>query len=106
MSKKKPKNNISKDKTSSSEDSPAEKKGPNIIYTIVSVAILLSGITFLILGQALKNDVFFFISLGLLGLGIMLLVQRSVYKQSSSTSKSTIKNEEKEEDGLRMRERR
>ncbi|MHA1303761.1 MAG: hypothetical protein ACTSQE_03230 [Candidatus Heimdallarchaeaceae archaeon] len=96
---------MSKGKTSKVEkkEPPAERKKSNLIYNIISYTITLVGVFLLILGQILTIDILFFISLGVLGLGIMLIVQKSVYKQTASTAET--ESQEDDDTGLQLRRR-
>ena len=96
-----------KDGTFDKKEPLAERKRPNIIYITIAATITITGIILFIIGMTTQNEslgsTLFIISLGLIGLGIMLIVQRSVYKQSKTTSKPEKKVENDESLQLRNR---
>lgn len=82
-----------------------KKRSFNIIYTSVMISFFAIGILLLILSNSVfKSDVVFFIALGIIGIGIVLLTQRSVYRQTAGETTASKKDEE--EMGLKLRERR
>ncbi|MHA1865959.1 MAG: hypothetical protein ACTSWZ_05570 [Candidatus Heimdallarchaeaceae archaeon] len=92
----------SKEQNNISEEQE-KKKRKNLIYSIVSYSIALLGVVLLIISQATSIDILFFISLGVLGLGIMLIVQKSVYTQTKYSSDE--KEEKRDKDKLELRKR-
>ncbi|UJG43039.1 MAG: hypothetical protein K9W46_11775 [Candidatus Heimdallarchaeum endolithica] len=92
----------SKEQNNISEEQE-KKKRKNLIYNIVSYSIALLGVVLLIISQATSIDILFFISLGVLGLGIMLIVQKSVYTQTKYSSDE--KEEKGDKDKLELRKR-
>lgn len=97
---KKPKNTVD-----DQEEPIAKRKTFNIIYTIIMLISFIVGVLLLILSNAVfKSDVVFFIGLGIIGLGIVLLTQRSVYQQTGGTVVEPKNKEDKE--SLKLRERR
>ena len=84
---------------------PVKKKLFNIGYTIVMLLFMSSGVILLILSNSVfQNDIVVYISLALLGIGVILLVQRSVYKQTAPMTKTSDENKEDEE-SLKLRPR-
>jgi len=93
----------SEGKNDISEDQE-KKKRKNLVYSIVSYSIAAMGVVLLIISQATATDILFFISLGVLGLGIMLIVQRSVYTQTKYSSDEVEEKKDKERLELRKRQ--
>ncbi|UJG40322.1 MAG: hypothetical protein K9W45_10830 [Candidatus Heimdallarchaeum aukensis] len=93
----------SKGKNDISEEQE-KKKRKNLIYSIVAYSTATLGVVLLIISQATATDILFFISLGVLGLGIMLIVQRSVYTQTKYSSDEVEEKRDKERLELRKRQ--
>lgn len=98
-----------KSKTETSEE--IEGKVPlmqrpyfNLFYTFLIIILFSVGIVLLILSYSVLSDVpsILFVSLGVIGLGIVLLTMRSSYK---NTAPAAQQEEEKDENGLKMRNR-
>jgi len=83
---------------------PIKRKTFNVIYTAAILIFFSAGILLLILSNSVfKSDIVVYISLALIGIGIILLVQRSVYRQTAPVPKTEEKDED--EESLRLRPR-
>ena len=77
----------------------------NLIYTIVVFLFIGAGVILGILSYTVLsgNGYMFYIALGVLGIGIILITMRSSYKQSAPTTSE--ESEEDKDEGLKMRNR-
>lgn len=76
----------------------------NLFYTFLVITLFSIGIILLILSYSVLSDMpsMLFVSLGVIGLGIILLTMRSSYK---NTAPKAEQEEEKDDNGLKMRNR-
>ncbi len=79
-----------------------ENKKANFVYNLVFYIAILAGLILFIVSQSIASSTLLFVSFGVLGLGIVLLVQKHVYKQSSSVNKPETS---KSDDSIQLRRR-
>ena len=95
------------DEENKSKDVPSppifEKPVFKTIYTIAMFSFFIVGFLLLLLSREAGIDILFIIGVLLIGLGIVLLTQRSTYKQTAPVN---LTSEEKEEDRLSLRHRK
>ncbi|MCG3216162.1 MAG: hypothetical protein KAS63_05570 [Candidatus Heimdallarchaeota archaeon] len=97
-------------KTEAKEDIPTriplmQRPRFNLFYTMMVIVLFSAGIILLILSYSIFSDIpsLLFVSLGVLGLGIILLTMRSSYKKTAPSVEE--EEEAKTDDSLRMRNR-
>ena len=76
----------------------------NLFYTFLVITLFSAGIILLILSYSVLSDTpsILFVSLGVIGLAIILLTMRSSYK---NTAPKAEEEKEKDDNGLKMRSR-
>ena len=76
----------------------------NMVYTFLVITLFSVGVILLILSYSVLSDVpsILFVSLGVIGLAIILLTMRSSYK---NTAPQAQEEEKKDDNGLKMRNR-
>ena len=76
----------------------------NMAYTFLVITLFSVGVILLILSYSVLSDVpsILFVSLGVIGLAIILLTMRSSYK---NTAPQAQEEEKKDDNGLKMRNR-
>ena len=102
----------SKTKSQSETSEEFERKVPlmqrpyfNMFYTFLVITLFSIGVILLILSYSVLSDMpsMLFVSLGVIGLAVILLTMRSSYKNTAPQAEE--EEEKKEDTGLKMRNR-